>query len=106
MGQSFIAAGGIIVVALALLLLTGWRAGRKRRKCPACDANSMRIVGLNQTKTSIDGRRVLDPWSLYVCDACGARFKDHLGSYSVAIEAEWASQTAAARTPTFWHRPW
>jgi hypothetical protein len=104
MAQFFLGVAGIIG-AIALYLLAG-RGGRRRHKCPGCGVAAMRIVGVVKKEISVEDRRVPDRWSLYLCEDCGARFKEHHGTYTVATDEEWAHETVTARTPTYWGRPW
>ncbi|QIF05275.1 hypothetical protein [Roseimicrobium sp. ORNL1] len=87
----------IPVVACALYLLAGWLLGRQRRACPACAQKEVRCVQWIRATVLIDGRRAPDSWCYYLCDACGARFKQHLGKdYEVPSDEEWEAQCSEA----------
>jgi hypothetical protein len=89
-----IAAIFLVLSPLALYLLVGWLGLRHRSKCPACGMKAMRSAGFIRATILIDGKRAPDHWSYYLCEACGARFKDHRGAYSTPTDAEWEKETS------------
>jgi hypothetical protein len=81
----------IIAALLALYFFLRPRFTSSRMVCPECGLDSLRCVQWILATVLIDGKRAPDSWSYFLCESCGARFKQHLGKdFTKATDTEWA----------------
>ncbi|MFA6543883.1 MAG: hypothetical protein WCS99_05635 [Limisphaerales bacterium] len=85
-----IAMAGVLFGIPLLYLIAGWLLTRQRRVCPTCGRRALRRVQWILATVIIDGHRAPDSWTYFLCESCGARFKQHLGrDLEIPTEAEW-----------------
>lgn len=90
-------AGVVLAFPTAILLSVagGWLVSRRRETCLACSRRALRCVQWIRATVLIEGRRAPDSWSYYLCESCGAHYKLHRGSWSLAPDEEWAQHCSA-----------
>jgi hypothetical protein len=76
----------LIVVPIVVCISVITR--EKPIECPECSAKAMKWVGSVRAH-----RRKAYYARFYLCECCGARFKDHLGKYSAPSDDEWKMVT-------------
>lgn len=81
----------IIGLAALLILATGAVIlNRQREECPACKKRCLRFVSLIRETIIVNGKRVPDACSYFVCESCGARIKQQIGGgFEVPSDEEW-----------------
>ena len=81
---------GVLFGVLVLCILVGWLLGQKQSICPNCNCQSLRCVQWIRATVMIDGQRAPASWCYFLCESCGARYKQHLkGDFEIPSEAEW-----------------
>jgi hypothetical protein len=86
-----IAAGiAVVVGAVSLYLLFGWFLIRHREVCPRCGRRALRLIQWIRATVLIEGQRRPDSWGYFLCDACGAKWKQHRGrEFEIPAATEW-----------------
>ena len=67
-----------VPAGLFVLYLLAGCAERHREMCPSCRQHRLRRVRTVRARVGIKREGTSTCWSYFLCEACGARFKQHL----------------------------
>ena len=78
----------LILSPAILYVLLGLLVTVRRSPCSACGKRDLKCVNFIRATIEVDGKRMPDSCSYYVCDKCGAAFKWHRRAWSNMSEQE------------------
>ncbi len=78
----------LLTCAIGLVVGTLAQRAENRRPCPECGELKLRFVEGISATILVHGQRAGDAWSLHECSACGARLKDHRGTWEPPSDSD------------------
>lgn len=85
-----------ILYVLALVVM-GFHESLFYGKCPRCGGRSLTMINGVKATLSVDGQRIPDSWTYFLCTRCEAHLKRHRNTWTEVGEEEWSANQIVRR---------